>query len=378
MKNTGIDLIFKSIYKGKKVLVTGDTGFKGSLLSIWLTLLGAEVTGFSSYLPSKPCLFSVCGVEKLIKHIHGDVREHSSLNKVFAKNKFDFIFHLAAQPIVSVAYSRPRDTFETNVLGTVNVLECLRRYANNTTAVIITSDKCYKNMGWSWGYRETDHLGGWDPYSASKACAEIVCEAYFKSYAEDPKCGFRMVTARAGNVIGGGDWALDRIIPDCVKAWSKNKLVYVRNPQATRPWQHVLEPLSGYLWLGQKTSESAKLNGESFNFGPDYKVSESVGELIRLFSKYFGGRNKWKYLPKKDKKKESLFLKVSSDKALKYLDWYAVLSFSDSIKMTAEWYEKYYKDKDQDKDMLGFTIWQIKDYISKAQELKLAWSRVKI
>lgn len=374
MKNKKIEPIFKHIYAGKKILVTGDTGFKGSLLSIWLTLLGAKVTGYSEYLPSQPCLFSVCNVDKLIKHIHGDVRDYDALKKIFTKNKFDFVFHLAAQPIVNVAYLNPKYTFETNVLGTVSVLECIRKFSKNTVAIIITSDKCYRNMGWSWGYRETDHLGGWDPYSASKACAELVCQAYFKSYAEESKYGFRMATARAGNVIGGGDWAVNRIIPDCVRAWTKNKAVYIRNPQATRPWQHVLEPLSGYLWLGQKVSESNKLNGESFNFGPDYKVSESVRDLIKLFSDYFRGNNKWKYLTKKGGSKESLFLKVSSDKALKFLDWCAVLTFPDSIKMTAEWYEKYYKDKD--KDMLDFTIGQINYYISKAQELKLAWAKV--
>jgi len=375
MKDKNISPIFKNIYQGKKILVTGDTGFKGSLLSIWLTLLGAEVIGFSSYLPSKPCLFSVCNVNKLVDHIQGDVRNYDSLKKIFIKYKFDFVFHLAAQPIVNLAYLRPKDTFETNVLGTVNILECIRKFSHDTVAIIITSDKCYKNMGWSWGYRETDHLGGWDPYSASKACAELVCEAYFKSYANDPKCGFKMATARAGNVIGGGDWALNRIIPDCVRAWSKNKAVCVRNPQATRPWQHVLEPLSGYLWLGQRVSESDKLNGESFNFGPDYKVSEPVGELIKLFSQYFGGDNKWKYLPKSGGSKESLFLKVSSDKALKYLKWYAVLSFSDSLRMTAAWYEKYYKDKGKNKNMLSFTIEQVNYYISKAQELNLAWTK---
>lgn len=374
MKNKEIGSIFKNIYKGKKILVTGDTGFKGSLLSIWLTLLGADVTGYSSYLPSKPCLFSVCNVNTLINHVDGDVRNYDSLKKIFTKHKFDFVFHLAAQPIVNAAYLSPKNTFEINVLGTVNILECIRKFSNDTIAIIITSDKCYKNMGWSWGYRETDHLGGWDPYSASKACAELVCQAYFKSYAHESEYSFRMATARAGNVVGGGDWAANRIIPDCIRAWTENKAVYVRNPKATRPWQHVLEPLSGYLWLGQRVSEFNKLNGESFNFGPDYKVSESVGELIKLFSEYFGGNNKWKYLPKKDGSKESLFLKVSSDKALKFLNWYAVLTFSDSIRMAAEWYGKYYKDKNE--DMLDFTINQINYYIAKAQELRLNWAKV--
>jgi len=368
--------IFKNIYKGKTVLVTGDTGFKGSWLSIWLSLLGAKVVGYSAYLPSKPCLFSVCKIDKLVKHITGDVRDYNSLRNVFIKHNPDFVFHLAAQPIVSRSYLNPKLTFETNVLGTVNVLECMRKFSADTTAIMITSDKCYKNMEWGWGYRETDALGGNDPYGSSKACAELVCHSYYKSFFDRTKNRCKMVTARAGNVIGGGDWAVDRLVPDCVKAWSDNRTVNVRNPKATRPWQHVLEPLSGYLWLGAKFLKSDKLNGESFNFGPDYKVSESVGELIKLFSKYFGGSNKWKYLKKKNKSRESMFLKVSSDKALKHLGWYAILSFPDAIKMTAEWYEEYYKNKN--KDMLGFTIGQIEGYISEAQKHDLNWAKIDI
>ena len=360
--------------KGKKVLVTGDTGFKGSWLSIWLTLLGAKVIGYSAYLPSKPCLFSVCKIKKHNKHIDGDIRDFDSLKKVFKKYKPDFVFHLAAQPIVSRAYLDPKYTFETNVLGTVNVLECIRKFSNKAIAVIITSDKCYKNMEWDWGYRETDVLGGNEPYSSSKACAELVCYSYYKSFFCNPEDRGRIVTARAGNVIGGGDWAVDRLVPDCVRAWSKNATVNVRNPKATRPWQHVLEPLSGYLWLGAKLFESDKLNGESFNFGPDYKVSESVSGLIKLFSKYFGGDNKWRYLGRKNASKESMFLKVSNDKALKFLDWHAVLSFSDTIKMAADWYENYYKVNNKNKNMLDFTIGQIENYISKAQKLHLPWA----
>lgn len=373
MKSHKKKTIFRNVYKGKKVLVTGDSGFKGSWLSIWLTLLGAKVVGYSAYLPSKPCLFSVCKIDRHINHIKGDVRDYNFLRKVFIKYKPDFIFHLAAQPIVSQAYLNPKLTFEANVLGTVNVLECMRKFSSNAIAVIITSDKCYKNMEWGWGYRETDVLGGNDPYSSSKACAELICQAYYGSffYSSDNHC--RMVTARAGNVIGGGDWAVDRIVPDCVRAWSKNKKVQIRNPKAIRPWQHVLEPLSGYLWVGAKLLESNKLNGESFNFGPGYKVSESVDKLIELFSKYFSGNNNWKYLGNKNFSKESMLLKVSCDKALNFLDWYAVLSFPDTIKMVAEWYKEYYKSKNR--DMLGFTIGQIGNYISEAKKHDLAWAR---
>jgi CDP-glucose 4,6-dehydratase len=375
MKKKNNKSIFKNAYQGKRVLVTGDTGFKGSWLSIWLKLLGAEVIGYSAYLPSNPCLFSVCSIDKHIKHINGDVRNFEALRKVFIQYKPDFIFHLAAQPIVSKAFTDPKLTFETNVLGTVNVLECMRKYVSDAVAVIITSDKCYKNMEWSWGYRESDVLGGKDPYSASKACAELVSFAYHSSFFNRLDKRGRMVTARAGNVIGGGDWATDRLVPDCVRAWSQNKTVYVRNPKATRPWQHVLEPLSGYLWLGAKCAESNKLSGESFNFGPDYKMSKSVGELIKTFSKYFSGTNNWKYSKQQPVTKECIFLKVSSDKALKYLDWYALLPFSDTIKMAAEWYEEYYKHKNNNANMLEFTIKQIEFYVSVAKRVNLPWAK---
>jgi len=364
--------IFDNVYQGKKVLVTGDTGFKGAWLSIWLTMLGAEVIGYSSYLPSNPCLFLVCKVDKQIKHIKGDVRDFDSMKNVFKKYKPDFIFHLAAQPIVSRAYLDPKLTFETNVLGTVNVLECIRKYLNKAITVIITSDKCYKNMEWNWGYREVDPLGGDEPYSSSKACAELVCQSYFKSFFYSSLSPFRIVTARAGNVIGGGDWAVDRIVPDCVRAWSGNKALQIRNPKSTRPWQHVLEPLSGYLWLGAKLFESGKLNGESFNFGPDYKMSKSVKELIEIFSKHFKGNDKWAHKGKSNLPKESMFLKVSCDKALIYLGWHGVLSFTDTIRIAAEWYDQYYKNVKC--GMLNFTTEQIKNYISEARNNELPWA----
>lgn len=367
--------IFKDAYKGKKVLVTGDTGFKGAWLSIWLNLLGAKVMGYSSYLPSKPCLFSVCKVNRHIKHIAGDIRNYDSFKNAFLKYKPDIVFHLAAQPLVSESYLNPKLTFETNILGTINVLECMRKFSKDTIAIIITSDKCYRNMEWTWGYRETDLLGGDDPYASSKACAELVFHSYYKSFFYKSNKNCRIATTRAGNVIGGGDWAVNRIVPDCVRAWSKNKILYVRNPKATRPWQHVLEPLSGYLWLGAELSSLGKLSGESFNFGPNYKANESVETLIRLFSKNFTGKNKWRRSKNNIISKESLFLKVSCDKAMKYLDWNAVLSFSDTIKMAAQWYVEYYKK--ENRDMLGFTISQIEHYIAEARKNNLSWAKGK-
>lgn len=367
-----METCFNNVYKGKTVLVTGDTGFKGSWLSIWLTLLGAKVVGYADRRPSTPCMFSICKIDRHIRHIKGDVRDYDSLKKVFIKYKPDFVFHLAAQPIVNRAYLDPKTTFETNVLGTVNVLECMHHFLKDAVGVIITSDKCYKNMEWNWGYRETDELGGNDPYSSSKACAELVCRSYYRSFFSIRGSSCRVATGRAGNVIGGGDWAVDRIVPDCVRAWSKNKTVYIRNPNATRPWQHVLEPLSGYLWLGADLSCRVKLNGESFNFGPDYKVSASVSELIKVFSQYFSD-SRWKCRNRHGLAKESQFLKVSCDKALKLLDWYAILPFSDTIKMTAEWYEEYYRGSNR--NIMGFTIEQIDRYVSEAQKLGLVWAK---
>lgn len=370
---------FSGIYKGRTVLVTGDTGFKGSWLSIWLNLLGAKVVGYSAYLPSDPCLFSVCRINKFIDHIDGDVRDYNFLKKAFVKHNPDFVFHLAAQPIVNKAYLDPKTTFETNVLGAVNVLECMRHMQSKVVGVMITSDKCYKNMEWEWGYRETDELGGSDPYGSSKACAELVCHSYAKSFFSRPDNNCKMVTARAGNVIGGGDWAVDRLAPDCVRAWSKNKQVFIRNPKAIRPWQHILEPLSGYLWLGAKALHSNKLSGESFNFGPSHEMGKSVSELIKLLSAYFGGKNKWRCLSRSKMSQESMFLKVSSDKALRLLDWHAILSFPDTIKMAAEWYERYYKEsgknKHRGKKMLDFTAQQIGYYISEARKHNLAWTK---
>lgn len=366
---------FKNVFRGSSVLVTGATGFKGTWLSLWLAMLGAKVTGYSAYLPSKPCMFSVCGMKKNMKHIKGDIRDINSLRRVFKSNSFDFVFHLAAQPLVIMSYEDPRKTYETNILGTVNILECLRRSPGTKAAVIVTSDKCYKNMGWHWGYRESDVLGGNDPYSASKAAAEIIFHSYAKSFFDDKSGLCRIVSVRAGNVIGGGDWARDRIIPDCVRAWSRNKTVYIRNSEAVRPWQHVLEPLSGYLWLASELSRSDRLNGESFNFGPYHKVNEreSVDMLIKVFAEHFNAKTS-KYIKKKSSvAEEMLILRVSCDKALDLLGWHAVLSFIETVKMTGEWYREYYYSKNR--NMLDFSVIQINNYVQKAIERRMAWTR---
>ncbi len=361
---------FGDIYKGKKVLVTGHTGFKGSWLSLWLINMGARVIGYSSYIPSKPSNFEVCNLEKHLENFEGDVRDFDKLNGLISNTKPDIVFHLAAQPIVRKSYDDPKSTFDTNIGGTVNVLESIRKNDFIKAAVIITSDKCYKNFEWIWGYREIDALGGDDPYSASKGCAELIFRSYTKSFFNlKDKPG--ICSVRAGNVIGGGDWADARIVPDCVRAWAEDSEVIIRSPQATRPWQHVLEPLSGYLWVGANLYNSDNIKGESFNFGPDSKVNQSVEELIVKFNQYWKDL-KWKTGKSNNSKKESNLLKLSCDKSLNVLNWHAALTFEETVRYTAEWYKSYYKEH---KDMYKCSIDQINDYIKISYAQNLSWAK---
>ena len=239
--------MFNNIFRGKKIIVTGNTGFKGSWLSLWLYSLGAKVTGISKDIPSNPSLFEELDLAKKTEHHFENICDALKMKEIFTAVQPDFVFHLAAQPIVSVSYDDPLETFRTNTIGTANILEALRFVSSPCSAVIITSDKCYDNVEWIWGYREQDALGGKDPYSASKGAAELVIKTYFHSYFKKADSKIKLASIRAGNVIGGGDWALNRIVPDCFRSWNDGKPVKIRNPESTRPWQHVLEPLSGYL-----------------------------------------------------------------------------------------------------------------------------------
>jgi CDP-glucose 4,6-dehydratase len=365
-------ILFGDRYKDKRVLITGHTGFKGSWLSLWLTYLGAKTTGFSSYVPSVPCNFQALELEEKISDITGDIRDIVELKKIFDSFQPDIVFHLAAQPIVRTSYDDPKLTFDTNLGGTVNVLECIRTSSSVKAAVFITSDKCYQNVEWIWGYRENDRLGGDDPYSASKACAENAIHAYSQSFFKNPKLSrtISLASARAGNVIGGGDWAKDRIIPDCVRAWENKNELIVRNLSATRPWQHVLEPLSGYLCLGSDLLRSSKLNGESFNFGPDQRVEKTVQELLVEFSSYWE-HGAWRHEPMDTDKKESTLLKLSCDKALHLLDWHALLSFEDTVRLTGEWYNHFYS---QLGDMYDFSIGQIEYFVSQGLAQNVSWA----
>ena len=361
--------MFNDFYKGKKVLVTGHTGFKGSWLSTWLLNLGAEVTGYSIDLPSEPSLFKDVRLSEKITDIRGDVRDLNSLRGTLDDHSPDIVFHLAAQPIVRRSYDDPIETFTTNAIGSLNILEAVRESNSVKSLVMITSDKAYRNVEWIWGYKEDDLLGGEDPYSSSKGCAELIFYSYINSYFKNNEKLSKLSTARAGNVIGGGDWAKDRIVPDIVRSFSKNEMLSIRAPNATRPWQHVLEPLSGYLTLGEMQMKNANLNHESFNFGPRDDVNQNVLRLVEEFSKYWDSGS-WE-VNKDDTKPEAGLLKLNCDKARTMLDWRAILSFEETIKFTGESYKTYFEN---DVDLHEFTVQQISDYAQKAKKKGLKWA----
>ncbi len=363
--------MFKKNFKNKKVLVTGHTGFKGSWLSQWLVDLGAEVTGLSIDTPSSPCHFDVLDLNRRLTDIRLDINQYPLVLEAFQKFQPEIVFHLAAQPIVSLSISDPINNFATNVMGTVHVLEAMRHTSSIKSAVIVTSDKCYENVEWEFGYRETDHLGGKDPYSASKACSELVFRSYFRTYFRDnPQ--IQMATSRAGNVIGGGDWAKDRIVPDNARAWGSGVTPVIRSPKATRPWQHVLEPLSGYLWLASRLYErDPGLNGESFNFGPPAEVNATVEQLLAAMTNHWQGKS-WRVEESALSRKEAGLLKLNCDKALHRLSWQPTLKFTETVEFTASWYKKYYETSTT--TAADFTKRQIAQYVELAQQRNLEWA----
>ncbi len=366
--------MFGSIYKDKKVLITGNTGFKGSWLSMWLLKLGAKVYGFSLDLPSDISMFEELKIEDKISHFKGDVRELDSVIDIVNEVKPDFIFHLAAQALVSVSYSEPIETITTNVIGTTNILEALRHINQKCTCILITSDKCYDNVEWEWGYKETDLLGGKDIYSGSKGSAELMIKSYFHSYFTKAESKVKLATARAGNVIGGGDWARDRIVPDCMRAWSKNEIVEIRSPNSTRPWQHVLEPLSGYLSLAQKLHTGDNINGESFNFGPMAQSNHTVENILHELCRHWKIQDYSTAYSITDNIKfhEAGLLKLNCDKALFYLKWLPTLNYELLIEYTGSWYYNYYKNKE---DMFNYTFNQIDHYENIASNKKIEWTK---
>jgi len=325
------------IFQNKRVLITGDTGFKGSWLAYWLHHLGAEVYGFALPPERDYDHYAALGLEKLIHHKDGDVREFTQVRNFMKKIQPEFVFHLAAQPLVRKSYNEPKLTFDTNVGGSVNILEAVRLTPSVKVLIAITSDKCYKNKEWCWGYRENDELGGKDPYSASKAAAEIVYSAYQDSFF-NARPQFGAASVRAGNVIGGGDWSTDRIVPDCIRALQNNKPIELRNPHATRPWQHVLEPLSGYLLLASRMYENPKQFGGSYNFGPESREMHTVNDVAKeLISVWGAGEIK---ITKRDNDPpEAGLLHLNCDKAHHTLDWYPKWGFKKTVEQTAHWYK---------------------------------------
>ena len=364
--------MFSNIYSGKKVLITGHTGFKGSWLCMWLLKLGAEVVGVSKDVPTKPSMFEELILAEKIKHIDSDIRDLTSVSEIIQTEQPDFIFHLAAQAIVSTSYTSPVDTMSTNVMGTLNILEALRTFEHECIAVLITSDKCYDNVEWVWGYRETDALGGKDIYSGSKGAAELVIKSYMNSFFQDDH-PVKLVIGRAGNVIGGGDWAQDRIVADCMRSWSAGDSVKIRSPQATRPWQHVLEPLSGYLALGQAVSEQSQLHGNAFNFGPRAEQNHTVVNLLDDLSQYWGfaDSNEAYQVTENIPFHEAGLLKLNCDKALFYLKWESNLVYDETIKFVGDWYTAFYREQ---VDMYALTLNQIENYEEIAIERKRVWA----
>ena len=355
-------------FKNKTVIITGHTGFKGSWLTIWLTYLGAKVIGLSNNIPTKPSNFILNNLKNKIKHIVLDIRDQKKLTKVIVKHKPDYIFHLAAQSLVKKSYLKSKYTFETNSIGTLNLLEALKNYNSKKicSVVLVTSDKSYKNLELNRGYSETDILGGYDPYSASKACAELIIQCYLKSFLKDER-KVRISVARAGNVIGGGDWSEDRLVPDCMRSILKKKKLFIRFPNSTRPWQHVLEALCGYMTLALKQKTNYDLNKEVFNFGPNNKSSITVLDLIKRI-KLKWKNLQWQISNKSKRVYESKLLKLNSNKALKLLKWKCYLNADQSLDMVIDWYKYLYTKKE--KNMYEYSVKQIQKYENFISKLK--------
>jgi CDP-glucose 4,6-dehydratase len=354
-----------NMFNNKVILITGHTGFKGSWLSAWLSQLGAKVIGLSDRIPTEPAHYELIK-SNIVNDLRIDIKDSKKVYNTIHEAMPDFVFHLAAQPIVLESYKDPLNTFNTNAIGTANILDALRRTNKKCTVIIITSDKCYDNEEWTYGYRETDRLGGKDPYSGSKGAAEMVIRSYVESFFNKSVSNVRIAVGRAGNVIGGGDWASYRIVPDCVRAWSKKEKAEIRNPNATRPWQHVLEPLSGYITLAVSLSQNPDLNGEAFNFGPPTYQNHTVEELVNELTNHWLGTG-WKdKSTNNDTPHEAGLLKLNCDKALHTLGWKATLNFEETTRWTGEWYQTFYEKGP--KDAASFTRSQIDEYMKFAQE----------
>ncbi|MDQ0872135.1 CDP-glucose 4,6-dehydratase [Paenibacillus sp. V4I3] len=347
-----------TFWQGKRVLITGHTGFKGGWLSLWLQKLGAQVIGYSLKPDSSNNLFEAAYVAQDMISIFGDIKDVGSIVEIVKDHKPEIVFHLAAQPLVRASYVDPIDTYAVNVMGTVNILNAVRLSDTVKVVVNITTDKCYENMEWDWSYRETDRLGGHDPYSASKACSELVTDSFRKSFLAEQN--IHIASVRAGNVIGGGDWAADRLIPDVIDSIRAGRLPMIRNPYAVRPWQHVLEPLHGYLILGEKLYNKGSSYAAAWNFGPGEESILTVGEVADMMLRHWGSDLPWHY-DKSEHPHEAQILKLDSSKARSKLNWKPRLNVYDTLKWTVDWYKQW----EEQKLMKDFTMQQIEAYERK-------------
>ena len=349
----GIDTTF---WKGKSVFITGHTGIKGAWLALWLRALGAEVHGYALEPPTKPNFFSAVGLHKgLASDTRKDLRDFDSLLNAVQAAEPDIVIHMAAQALVKESYTDPVGTYSTNIMGTVNLLEAVRTSPGVRGVLNITSDKCYENKEWLWGYREIDPMGGFDPYSSSKGCSELVTSAYYRSFLHDQ--GVAVATARAGNVIGGGDWAADRLVPDAIRAFIDNKPLIVRNPDAVRPWQHVLEPLAGYLMLCQQLVLDGKAFSGAWNFGPADESAQPVSFIADVLSKQWGDNATWQ-LDQEAHSHEAVTLKLDCSKANSKLGWTPLWSLKKALVETVKWYKAWQHEE----EMQFFSLEQIKAY----------------
>ena len=358
-------VINKEFWGDKRVLVTGHTGFKGGWLSLWLQHLGADVTGYSLSPPTNPSLFEVAGVGAGMKSIIGDIRDLAHFQATFRECRPEIVFHMAAQALVRSSYENPVETYSSNVMGTVHLLDAVRQTSGVRAVVNITSDKCYENREWVWGYRENEPMGGYDPYSSSKGCAELIANAYRNSYfnsADYDRHGVAIASARAGNVIGGGDWALDRLIPDILRAIQVGEPVRIRSPHAVRPWQHVLEPLNGYLQLAQKLFEDGSGYAEGWNFGPNDEDAKPVEWIVEQLTRQWGEGAHWE-LDAKVQPHEANFLKLDCSKAKSRLGWQPQWGLAQTLEAIIEWYRAYQAGENMhERTMLQVASYQNKFY----------------
>lgn len=361
MNIDSMNSINQNFWKGKKVFITGHTGFKGSWLCLWLNYLGADVTGYALNPPTHPSLFELAGVDRLVKNVVADVRDRESLTSAMIKTRPEIVIHMAAQPLVRESYKNPVETYEINVMGTINLFEAVKS-CNGVKAVInVTTDKCYENKEWVWGYREDEPMGGYDPYSNSKACSELVTSSYRNSFfnpRDYSTHGVAIASARAGNVIGGGDWAADRLIPDCVRSLIEGKKIRIRSPHAIRPWQHVLEPLNGYLMLAERLYEDGPKFSEGWNFGPNDDDAKPVEWIVKTLCIKWGNNSGYE-IDKGEHPHEANYLKLDCSKAKSRLGWYPRWNLEKAIDKIVEWTQGYLNQK----DLKAICVAQIKEFM---------------